>query len=225
MRTHAVQPKLVELAQDAILADIAAGKMPPGTRIAEDRIAHELGIAPRPVHQAALALRALGVLCDAPGQGLQVASLDADLVQDMVEVRSVLEGLAFRQAALRNPGRAALQGPQHIAAGRRAQASGLVADMIEADMAFHDFVYALSGNRLIAPAVAAHWTHLQRVMGDALQAGAHPDDVWDEHAAMLQAVAAGDADLAERFARNHVQRGADYTLARLREARPRAGAG
>ncbi|TWO73181.1 GntR family transcriptional regulator [Caenimonas sedimenti] len=222
MRTQEVQPRLVVLVQDAILADIAAGKLPPGTRIAEDRIARDLGVAPRPVHQAVLVLRRLGVLCDASGEGLEVAPMNADHVRDMFEVRAVLEGLAFRQAALRNANRAATEGPSYIAAGRRAEASGQVADMIEADMAFHDFIYALSGNQLIAPAVEAHWTDLQRVMGDALMPGSHPGDLWDQHEAMLWAVATGDADDAERLARAHVQCSGEATLDRLHGARRHA---
>ena len=60
------------------------------------------------------------------------------------------------------------KGPALIEAGRKAVASGSVAKMIAADLKFHEFIYGLSGNPLIAPVMASHWTQTQRVMGEVL---------------------------------------------------------
>lgn len=211
----AVQPKLVELVQDAVLAEIASGKLPAGRRIAEDQVARELGVPRQAVHQALAVLRGLGVVRDAAG-GAQVEPLDLDHVRDMYDMRAVLEGLAFRKAAQRNPRRAALEGPAYIADGRAAVATGDMPRMIEADMAFHAFIYELSGNPLVGPSMESHWTDTQRVMGEVLMRGEPPRDVWDQHQALLDAVVAGDADKAERLARNHIDQAADITIGRLR---------
>ena len=216
MKAPAAPPKLVELVQDAILAEIASGKLAPGARIMQERIAQELGVSGQPVQQALQVLHNLGVLCEAPGHGLQVAPLDLDHVRNMYDVRAVLEGLAFRKAAERNATRAAGEGPALIAAGRRAVASGKVADMIEADMAFHEFIYELSGNPLVAPAIEAHWTHTQRVMGEVLTRDEKPRDIWDQHEALLQAVVDGDGQRAEKLARKHIDQSADFMIERLR---------
>jgi DNA-binding GntR family transcriptional regulator len=136
-------------------------------------------------------------------RGLVVAPLDPDFVARLYEVRSALDALACRAAALRHPDEAARRGPDLIAAGREAARSGSVAAMIAADMAFHLFLYELSGNPLIAETAALHWQHIRRVMGGYLQRVAAPEEIWDEHAAILAAVAAGDADGAERLARDH----------------------
>lgn len=216
MKALAAQPKLVEQVQDAILAEIASGKLPPGARVIQEQIAQELGVSRQPVQQALLVLRNLGVLSDAPGRGLQVAPLDLEHVRHMYEVRAVLEGLAFRKAAERNARRAAQEGPALIAAGRRAVARGSVAAMIEADMAFHDFIYALSENPLVAPAMETHWTNTQRVMGEVLMRDDKPRDIWDEHEALLAAVSAGDARKAEKLARQHIEQAAEFMVERLR---------
>jgi DNA-binding GntR family transcriptional regulator len=215
----AVQPKLVELVQDAVLAEIASGKMPAGQRIAEQQVARELGVPRQAVQQALAVLRSLGVVCDVPGGGAQVAPLDLDHVRDMYDMRAVLEGLAFRKAAERNPRRAALEGPSYIADGRAAVAAGDMERMIEADMGFHAFIYELSGNPLVAPSMDKHWTDTQRVMGEVLIRGERPRDVWDQHQALLDAVVAGDADRAEKLARDHIDQAADITIERLRQER------
>ena len=84
MKVLAVQPKLVEQVHQAILLEIAEGKLAPGARIIQEQIAHGLGVSRQPVQQVLLLLRNQGVLRDAPGRGLIVAELDLERVRDMV---------------------------------------------------------------------------------------------------------------------------------------------
>ena len=215
MKTLVGQPGLVQQVQDAILAEIASGKLPPGSRIIQEQIAQELGVSRQPVQQALVVLRNLRVLSDAPGRGLLVAPLDLNHVRNMYDMRAVIEGLAFRKATERNAARAAMDGPALIAAGRNAIAQGSVAAMIAADIDFHNFVYDLSGNPLIAPAMETHWTNTQRVMGEVLMRDERPRDIWDQHEALLQGVIAGDGAKAEKLARQHIEQAADFMIKRL----------
>ena len=100
------QPKLVEQVHGAILAEIAAGNLLPGARIIQEQIAHDLGVSRQPVQQALLLLRNQGVLRDAPGRGLMVAPINLEYVENMYEMRAVIEGLACRRAAQMNAERA-----------------------------------------------------------------------------------------------------------------------
>ena len=216
MKLLAAQPKLVELVQDAILAEIASGKLQPGSRIIQEQIAQELGVSRQPVQQALLVLRNLGVLREAPGRGLQVAPLDLDHIRNMYDMRAVIEGLAFRKAAERNARRAAEEGASYIDDGRAAVAASDMARMIEADMAFHAFIYELSGNPLVAPTMESHWTNTERVRGEVLMRDERPRDIWDQHVELLQAVVAGDGKKAERLARQHIEQAADFMIDRLK---------
>lgn len=176
------------------------------------------------MQQALLLLRNLGVVRDAPSRGLAVAALEPDQVRHMYEMRAVIEGLACRLAAQHDPARAARLGPALIGAGRTAVATGSVAKMVAADLKFHEFIYSLSGNPLIAPAMATHWTHTQRVMGEVLIKDETPRDIWDQHAEILEAVGRGDAAQAEALARGHITQAADFMVARLRSERRTARA-
>jgi DNA-binding GntR family transcriptional regulator len=217
MKVLAVQPKLVEQVQEAILADITEGRIAAGERIIQEQIAQVLGVSRQPVQQALLLLRNKGVLRDAPGRGLIVAPLDPDYVQSMYEVRAVMEGLAFRKAAEVNAERARDEGPKFIQMGRKAVKSKSVAAMIQADRKFHDFIYELSRNPLIAPTMEAQWTYTQRVMGEVLMRDERPRNIWDQHEAMLSEVAGGHAAAAEKLARQHVTQAATFMIARLRQ--------
>ena len=216
MKALISQPNLVEQVRDAILAEIASGAFAPGDRIIQEQLAQALGVSRQPVQQALVLLRNQGVLQDAPGRGLLVAQLDADHVQHMYDMRAVIEGLAARRAAELGAERAAKAGPAMIDAGRRAVAAGSVAKMIAADMRFHEFIYGLSGNPLIAPALETHLTYTQRVMGQVLISEDKPRDIWDQHAAILKAIAKGDGERAEALVRSHLMHAADFMVARLR---------
>jgi DNA-binding GntR family transcriptional regulator len=92
----------------------------------------------------------------------------------MYEVRAVLEGLAFRKAAEVNSERAREAGRKFIELGRKAVKGRSVPAMIDADRKFHDFIYELSENPLIAPAMQSQWSYTQRVMGEVLMRDERP---------------------------------------------------
>jgi DNA-binding GntR family transcriptional regulator len=216
MKALSPAPNLVEQVHDAILGEIAGGQLASGERIIQEQIAKTLGVSRQPVQQALALLRKQGVLKDAPGRGLIVAPLDTDVVHHMYEIRAVMEGLACRRAAELNAARAAQQGPALIEAGRKAMAGGSLAKLIAADIRFHQFIYGLSGNPLIGPAMAPYWTTTQRAMGEVVTHDEGPQDIWDQHERILHAIAAGDAPRAETLAREHITVAADYMMARLR---------
>ena len=225
MKAIANQPNLVDQVTQAVLDEITAGKLAPGERVIQEQLAQALGVSRQPVQQALLLLRNQGVLQDAPGRGLIVAPLDAVHVRQMYAMRAVLEGLAARRAAECNAERAAKQGPALIEAGCRAVASGSFTKMIAADTRFHEFLYALSGNDLVAPALATHLTYTQRVMGVVLVGNEKPAAIWREHAQILEAVGAGDGARAEALARRHIDDASAFMMAQLQAAGPQASVG
>lgn len=206
---------MVEQVHKAILSDIASGKLPAGARIIQEQIAQSLGVSRQPVQHALTLLRNHGVLQDAPGRGLQVAPMDLAQVRQIYDVRAVIEGLAFRKAAETNAALAASKGPSLIRAGQKAAHSGSVGAMIAADMAFHQFIYAISGNQLLAPSMETHWTHTQRVMGEVLIRDDKPRDIWTEHHELLETVIKGQGAQAERLAKKHILDAAEFMINRL----------
>ena len=216
MKELIAQPTLVEQVYQAILSEITEGKLPPGARIIQEQIAGSLGVSRQPVQQALLLLRNQGVLRDAPGRGLIVTPMDLDYVENMYQMRAVIEGLACRKAAELNAARAKKLGPALIVNGRKAIASGSVAAMIAADMKFHDVIYGLSCNTLIAPAMESHWTYTQRVMGEVLMKDERPRDIWNQHEQILEAITEGDGVHAEELARVHITQAAKFMITRLR---------
>lgn len=195
----AIAPDLVDQVYRSLLDAISSGVLAPGERITQEDIAQRLAVSRQPVLQALRLLKKDGFVLDAPGRGVLVAPLDADWMVKIYQVRGALDGLAARLAAAR---RARLDA-KLIERGRRAARGRSVQAMIDADVAFHEAIYAASGNPLIAQSADPHWRHLRRAMGAVLQAEPQRESLWDEHAAIAEAIAAGDADRAVRLSEEH----------------------
>lgn len=203
MRHLALERSLTDRTYDAILDAISGGEFAAGARINQDELAARLNVSRQPIVQALALLKVQGFVRETGRRGVVVAPLDADFISHLYELRGALDGAACRGAAQRGSADAKAWGPGLIVEGRAAVASGSVKRMIEADMRFHRFLYDLSGNPIIAETAQLHWHHIRRLMGGYLQHYRVRASVWDEHEAILQAVMQGDADLAEKRARQH----------------------
>lgn len=204
-------PDLVDQVYRSLLDAISEGTLAPGQRITQEDIAEQLAVSRQPVLQALRLLKKDGFVQDAPGRGLLVAPLDAGWTMNVYQVRGALDALAARLAAEQ---RFQLD-PKLIEQGRKAARGRNVKAMIDADAAFHDAIYAASGNPLIEQTAHQHWGHLRRVMGAVLQQSRQREPVWDEHEAIAEAIAAGDADSAARLMQDHAQQAAQNLARRL----------
>lgn len=215
MRPLTLQPSLTEQVYEQILSEIVSGRLAEKPRLIQDDLAKTLGVSRQPVQQALLLLRNQGFLRDAPGRGLIVAPIDAAFVRDLFEVRAVAEALACRLAAERGSKEAAKAGPKLIEEGRKAEREGSVARLIVADMKFHEFLYDLSGNRLIKETMQPYWAHLRRLMGEVLLKDETPRRIWDQHEAILNAIIRGNGVKAQELASSHITKAANVFVARL----------
>lgn len=213
------QPSLAEQVYEVILSEIVSGRLSDNPRLIQDDLAKTLGVSRQPVQQALLLLRSQGFLRDAPGRGLVVAPIEPGFVRNLFELRAVTEALACRLAAERGGADAARLGPKLIEEGRKAERESSVAKLITADMRFHEFLYDISGNRLIKETMQPYWAHLRRLMGEVLLKDETPRRIWDQHEAILQAIIDGNASQAEDLARAHIQGAAEVFIARLESAR------
>ncbi len=182
---------------------ICEGKLVPGERLNQDQLAKELCVSRQPVGQAIQLLKSQGFVRDTGRRGVEIASLSAELIAGLYQIRTALDALAAREAALNNPIAASDEGVQYIVKGRRYCKSGSIMKMIHADMEFHRFIYRLSNNPAIDKTVAPHWYHLIRIMGQVLQSQPPRLIVWDEHEAILDPTSKGDARTAEHLACTH----------------------
>jgi len=227
MQSLPAQPTIVEQAYRAILDAICEGRLEPGERLTQESIAARLSVSRQPVGQALLLLKQQKFLTEAGRRGLMVAPLDRDFMRWIYELRLGIDPLAVSLASARADAAAIAEGERIVAAGHRAVADGEIAPLIAADMQFHMYLYELSGNRLFVDTMGELWNHLRRAMREVLQHRGYRKAIWDEHAAILRAMAAGDGDAAAALARAHLTNAAvnvQVALPPLSAAAPQPGA-
>ena len=207
-------PDLVDQVYRSLQDAITDGSLPPGERLAQEDIAHRLAVSRQPVLQAPRLLKKDGFVEDAPGRGVQVTPLNFDLIAQAYQVRGALDALAARLAASHRH----IIDPGLIQRGRLAKQHREVKTMIEADLAFHQAIYDGSRNPMIAQSARQHWHHLRRAMGAVLQSSQQRETVWDEHAAIAQAIGRGEADLAAELIEHHAREASRQLTSRIADS-------
>lgn len=198
------QKSLVEQVYEQILGAICDGALAPGERIIQDELALTLKVSRQPVMTALAQLRQQGFLIESGRRGLQVAPVDPSRFDAIYELRSALEPLAASLAARRATDEQIAVAERLIAHGKQVATTNDPAAMLQADVAFHEWIYNASGNRLIVESMESNWQHLRRAMGEVLRHPSLAQRVWDEHAAILDAIASRDEERATLSIKEHV---------------------
>lgn len=204
MQSLSPQKTLVEQAYRALLDAICDGTFKPGERLTQDEIAARLNVSRQPVMSALALLKNQGFMRDAGRRGLAVAPIDPARFEAIYQLRSAVEPLAVRLATARMTAAGAAHGRELVALGKRLAAAGDAKAILQADVDFHAWVYALSGNPLIAETMQLNWQHLRRALGEVLRQPAMSRPVWNEHGRIVEAMAAGDAHRAAQLMYDHV---------------------
>jgi DNA-binding GntR family transcriptional regulator len=207
-----------EAAADLIRRAILDGTLEPGQRLTEEGLAHDLQISRTPVREALRVLRAEGLVTSAPYQGSTVREYAADDLDDMYQLRALLEGHGARRAAQRidDDGLDKLRSScdRLVALGDASEDN--VAQIVEENLYFHTTILEISGSHRLVEMVrkvielplvykSYHW-----YSPDQKRLSEHA------HRQLVQVLAAGDPDRAELIMRGHVYDGRDVLLAHIR---------
>jgi DNA-binding GntR family transcriptional regulator len=204
-------PDLVHQVHAALVNAICNGDLAAGAKVTQEAVAAQLAVSRQPVLQAFRILQSEGLLVDTPNKkGMLVAPLDANFVSNLYSIRAALDGLAARSAASFSRIDLRSEGIELMRAGRTAAQHGDLRALVECDVRFHQFIYDASGNPLLAQTMQTHWHHTRRVMSTYLRMPATFRGVWSEHQAILDALVAGNARLAEKLSREHALSSIDF---------------
>ncbi|SEP82785.1 FadR/GntR family transcriptional regulator [Microlunatus flavus] len=210
---------LTEAAIERVRHLIISGRLVPGERLpAEAELSAELGVSRSSLREAVRGLVTAGVLDVRRGDGTYVTSLtphllltgiqaavelmQEDSILDLIESRRLIEPGVTALAAVRSSAEQRAEMARHIAlmAGASAQK-----DLIRHDTDFHATVARASHNPVLASVLTgiSSGTVRTRVWRGIMDAEANHRTV-EEHRAILAAIEAGDANLAEAAALVHV---------------------
>ncbi len=177
----------------------------PGEPIDDGRVAAELEVGRTPVREALKRLEDDRLVVSYARRGTFATGVDITDLAYINELRVQLEPLAARRAA------------ERATAGQRAEIEDLIArfgtidelpadktDLMRLDMTVHRAIYRAAGNPHLEDVLIRYHNLVTRIFCLFLERLPSVADHVNEHAAMLTAIAAGDADLAAALALEHV---------------------
>jgi DNA-binding GntR family transcriptional regulator len=190
---------------DALIDLIVGGELPPGQHMVETDLARQLGVSRQPIREALHRMEAEGWVDLRPSQGAFVHVPTDQEVDELLDVRALLEAETARLAAAGTASAAQLARLREICGeGQAAAEAGDFGAAVAANNGFHAEIAAIGGNAVLA--------ELADIVGRRVQwyyrmvAPTRGHGSWAEHAEMIDAIEAGDPERAQALARKHTER-------------------
>ncbi|MFF9478566.1 GntR family transcriptional regulator [Streptomyces sp. NPDC014733] len=200
-RRHSVRAQILAALRQSLLA----GELTPGQVYSAPALGARFGVSATPVREAMQQLAGEGAVEVVPNRGFRVAEHSVRDLAEVAEVRAMLEIPAVVRLAGAVPCPERWEALRALAAdGVAAAARGDRVGYAEADRAFHHALMTLTGNRRLAAVVDDLLRRARRPAGGPRPRPADLQADAAQHEALVDALAAGEADRAAGLARDHL---------------------
>ena len=186
--------------RDGVQRLIVNGRQKPGSKLVQQKLAKQFGVAQGVIREALLELQVCGLVETIDNRGMFVSPIDAQKLLDAFEIREVHEGLAARLCCTRVTRADVAQLIQMADEMLELGNQGKAEQMSALDKQMHARITELSGNGMLAR-LADNYV----VLGKVVRARRDPKIVHQEHLAILRAIGSGNEDEAEQLMRRHIR--------------------
>lgn len=218
---------LPEVAYEKIRRAILAGSYESGQALRQEDLAHQLGISRLPVREALSRLEAEGLVVQRPRRGYIIASLDPDEIEDIFDIRAMLEERAGYLATLKRTQQDVAEVEALAAAVDKVliKTAADVDQFAELNHAFHARLFESSGRKQLCRTMIMLRNSVERYVRVSARVAVNLDRTKAEHHQILDAFRRGQAEEVARLSRQHCEGVCLNLLARLRAERQRTDRG
>ena len=135
---------------DALIDLIVGGELPPGQHMVETDLARQLGVSRQPIREALHRMETEGWVDLRPSQGAFVHVPTGSEVDELLDVRALLEAETARLAARAATGAQVARLREICAAGQEAAGQDDLSRAAEANDSFHAEIALAAGNSVLA---------------------------------------------------------------------------
>ncbi|MCC5872611.1 MAG: GntR family transcriptional regulator [Gammaproteobacteria bacterium] len=208
---------LAERVFQELQSAIVRGELAPGSKITEPGLSQAYGISRGPLREAMRRLEAHRLIERVPHVGARVVKLSMPELLELFDVREALESTAARLAA-EHMTAGEIKGLRAVLAMHQGQDDlrrGEAYYQSEGDLDFHYRIVKGSHNRMLITLLCDDLYYLVRLYRTQFSAsGTRPQTAFAEHNRIVDAIAAGDGELAEGLMRRHVRASRDNVAER-----------
>ncbi len=189
---------------DSLREEIVSMRLKPGEALPEKELANRFAVSRTPLREAIFQLKREGLVDVIPQSGTYVAAIPLDQLEEATVIRKALEGAAIRHATLKMSKSQQLTLAATVEKMREAVAADDRERFHAEDESFHQQIAEISGYPGIWRLIVQVKTQMDRFRRITLLLDERMQQVVEEHARILNAMAQGDPELAEKAMSDHL---------------------
>ncbi|MDX9871027.1 MAG: GntR family transcriptional regulator [Clostridia bacterium] len=196
----------LEIVFNVLKENILNGNLQPGARLIIKKIAQELGVSEIPVREAIRMLESQGLVTITPHAGAEVVTFDIEDIEEIFNVRGLLEGYAARTALPFITDEIIAELNTCLEEMRQCIKMGDIAAFGVLNREFHRKIYILSPYKRLYRMLFDLWDGAERTRAVFSYAKSRPQESLKEHEEIIKVLMEGDGDKVEQLFRKHKER-------------------
>lgn len=193
-----------DLIFEALHESILTGALSPGTALIEKNLADEFGVSKTPIREALHHLSHIGLVDMETAKGATVHTLTPDEIKDIWEMREYLEPLALELSIPHLTDDEIKDLQEILDEAKNALDAQDMATLSQINTEFHEMLYCKADNHLLVQWLDSLSDRRRLISMHIWKLENHSDDEWQEHRAILDAVASRDISKASQALKNHI---------------------
>jgi DNA-binding GntR family transcriptional regulator len=208
------------VATDLIREAIVTGRLKPGDRLPEERLAQELRISRTPIREALRQLQTEGLVEVPRNRGARVRVHTEAELDDVYQLRALLEGFAARRAADRVSAAQITEMRESCERYERLDVKAEHDALLEENDRFHRIIFEAAGSELLT-GILRQVTVIPRAAYRAFVGFTETERraSVEDHRRLTSALEQHDGERAELIARGHILEARDMVLPQVRHKR------
>jgi DNA-binding GntR family transcriptional regulator len=212
-------PLLTERAYERVRRDIISCVIAPGSEISESHLSTQYKLGKAAVRVALTKLAHDGLVRAIPRRGYMVMPVTLKDINDVFELRLMLEPSAARMAAGKVSTERLRTYDEVCREGYQPGDAKTTARFLEANKAFHIEIAQATGNARLAAAIEQLLDEMTRLLHLGLGLRKGPQQTVHEHKTLVKALARGDGETAERICREQIEASRNMVLSAILTSR------
>ena len=184
---------------------ILKGDLKPGERLMELQLAAKLGVSRTPIREAIRMLEQEGLARTIPRKGAEVAGMTEKDMEDVLQIRCVLEELAARLSCQNITDEEMRELKIAMVAFEEKTREGNVVELAKADVTFHDIIYRAADNPKLLVLLNNLREQMYRYRTEYMKDDRIHPVLIREHKEMVKALESRDQELVAREVRQHLR--------------------
>ena len=184
---------------------ILKGDLKPGERLMELQLASKLGVSRTPIREAIRMLEQEGLARTIPRKGAEVAGMTEKDMEDVLQIRCVLEELAARLSCQNITDEEMRELKIAMVAFEEKTREGNVVELAKADVTFHDIIYRAADNPKLLVLLNNLREQMYRCRTEYMKDDRIHPVLIREHKEMVKALESRDQELVAREVRQHLR--------------------